>query len=582
MAFTVRLTFEWKFHSDRELLEPLLSPLEELVETKMHALEDSVEIVEKSPSSLMMSHAVPDMIRVLLPMFVIGTIAMLLSSNLSVGASVNVFLTSSGQSAKEVKLPSLFAFSLGNTIRQMYQARIYPLLFLVLVFSGVWPYLKLVLLLLGWMVSIPKRVTFQRKQLLLALDALGKFSLVDTYVLVLMMVAFRYHLQLTEKMAVDVFVTPSYGFYGFLIATCASLVAGHAMIFFHRRDELNAPPSSLLENPSAVEEHCEAVMQHAFYVHNISNDGTRLIKRKKLRWWVRVLFFVTGIATIILLKVGVTRKSFVFEFGGLAGMALDDDKRRMSYSLVSLGAALPSSVPTDYGAGIRWLQLAYYFYALVTPFACLTLVLVLWAFPLSLHHQLWVVTIAEITNAWSAIEVFVLSVVAALLEISTFCSFIIGNKCDWINEFVSKYLDKALANHHDDHTCYSVQAHVQWDCWYLIVGAILNSLLVSTILRFAHAALDDRRLLQVEANVNAQHHHQVRDANNEELRLTEHLHDEATMIGCLSRGSWSQWLFYIVEDDAVVNDVAEPTQEAVIDGKSQQYWQRWREVCSVT
>lgn len=544
----------------------------------MHALEESVEIEDTVPTSLMMSPAVPDLMRVFIPMFVVATIALLLSSNLSVGASVDLTLSLSGQSAKEVKLPPLFAFSLGNTITQMYQAGIYPLLFLVLVFSGIWPYFKLLLMLLAWLIPIQASKSFQRKQLLLALDALGKFSLVDTYVLVLMMVAFRYHLQLAEKMAVDVFVTPLYGFYGFLIATCGSLVAGHVMVFYHRQGELNALSPSLFDDLLPVGQRYEAVMQHGYYIHD-NADGTPTIRRKRLRLWIRALVIVMVAATVVFLAIGVTRKSFVFEFGGLAGMALGDDNRRMSYSLISLGAALPSSVPTHHGTGIRLLQAAYFFYALATPFACLFLVIILWSFPLSLRYQYRVVALAEIANAWSAIEVFVLSMVAALLEISTFCSFIVGHKCDLINDFVTKYLNKALTNL-GDQTCYTVEAHVEWDCWYLIAGAVMNSLLVSTILRFAHGALDDRRLQAEElAEIPQQ---QIGD-DNDPVRHAENVHDEATMIGCLSHSPWGHCIFVVGSDANAPAVAAEPIEAHGREREAQQrYWARWREVCSVT
>ena len=46
--------------------------------------------------------------------------------------------------------------------------------------------------------------------------------------------------------------------------------------------------------------------------------------------------------------------------------------------------------------------------------------------------------LAEVLNAWSALEVFVISIIAALLEISQFASFIVGDDCDPINKVISK------------------------------------------------------------------------------------------------------------------------------------------------
>jgi uncharacterized paraquat-inducible protein A len=42
------------------------------------------------------------------------------------------------------------SFSLGNSIADMWNAGIYPLALLIAIFSGVWPYIKLVTMLACW------------------------------------------------------------------------------------------------------------------------------------------------------------------------------------------------------------------------------------------------------------------------------------------------------------------------------------------------------------------------------------------------------------------------------------------------
>jgi hypothetical protein len=117
----------------------------------------------------------------LVPISILLTIAMLLASNLSTGASVVAIIS---QKERAIRLPSLFDFGLYNTAEDMLQAKIYPLFLLVVGFSGIWPYAKLFLMLAAW--ATPESVLNKdtRGALLLKLDALSKFSLVDTYVLV--------------------------------------------------------------------------------------------------------------------------------------------------------------------------------------------------------------------------------------------------------------------------------------------------------------------------------------------------------------------------------------------------------------
>ena len=83
----------------------------------------------------------------------------------------------------------------------------------------------------------------------------------------------------------------------------------------------------------------------------------------------------------------------------------------------SLGSQIPQSVENPDNFGIRWIEVTYYMFALFMPFTCLVVMLVMFLMPLSIKAQSRFFVLAEITNAWSAMEVFVISIIAALLEI---------------------------------------------------------------------------------------------------------------------------------------------------------------------
>ncbi|KAL7566843.1 hypothetical protein ACA910_021342 [Epithemia clementina (nom. ined.)] len=410
-------------------------------------------------------------------MLMLVTIFVLLSSNLSVGASVELTAVIGH---KTFKLPSLFEFTLVQTAREMWNAGIYPVFFLVVVFSGIWPYAKLVIMLFCW--ESNKIRDGPRGQLLLAMDSLGKFSLVDTYVLVLMMVAFRYHLRFFDADAIglDVMVVPQYGFYGFLLATTLSLVSGHAAVYYHRVIKTVFQGTTRTTTTADQSDRSSlSIFYHSFQVAGV---------RRQLSLFSKLMLLFLLVAAAVLLGIGITKKSFIFEFGGLAGIALGEDKRRTAYSLVSLGTAIPGSSKATLGTYI--LMAVYFFYAVVAPLACLYLLFILLVFPLTVKRQLVVLFLAEIANAWSAVEVFCLSIVAALLEISAFASFIIGDRCETINEIVRDYWPSQTD--YSDANCYTVRSSVKWDAGYLIGGAILNSFVVSLTLRLVHSAMKDR------------------------------------------------------------------------------------------
>jgi len=91
------------------------------------------------------------------------------------------------------------------------------------------------------------------------------------------------------------------------------------------------------------------------------------------------------------------------------------------------------------------------------PFAVLLTMLVLWVVPLTLAWQRSLFVLAEVLNAWSALDVFCIAIAAALLEIQQFAAFIVGDSCDGINVILAEYLDGPLEG---DDKCFDVVAQL--------------------------------------------------------------------------------------------------------------------------
>ncbi|GKY94027.1 hypothetical protein MPSEU_000369500 [Mayamaea pseudoterrestris] len=441
--------------SDDELLQPLLQgePPDAVIDVP---LDETRRLIDNP--------CVPFFAKIGVTVLIVSTTVLLVSSNLGVGATVDVYATINNQ---HLALPSVFAFGLINTARDMLKARIYPLFLLVVSLSGIWPYTKLIMLLYAWIAAPCTLSPRRRGRYLLALDGLGKFSLVDAYVMILFMVAFRYHATLYSNIALDVFVTPHFGFYGFLLATNLSLVVGHVLIYYHRRCELQSIPES--------DNKLDSLRLHEFQV----DDLIRRLSAPFVSLLVACFLLV-----LALIAIGATTTSFVFDIGGLAGYAIEGSKRT-EYSLISLGLSLRTSMQNPESLFIAALQGLYFFYTIIAPLGCLALLLILVLKPLTLKRRLFVMSLAEIANAWSAIEVFALSVFAAVMQTSTFAAFMVGDYCDFVDEILKDTLER------DDATCYTVRTHVSKSAVILVVAALLNSVLVSVVLRLAHMAVDE-------------------------------------------------------------------------------------------
>ena len=374
------------------LTEPLLDNQDEMDEN-LEVETPRYKFPLASSSSLMYHTSIHPALKYGFPAVLALAFILFFSSNLSVGASVDLLVTRADGS-NLTSLVNIYAFSLGSTMKEMANAGVYLLMLLILFCSGIWPYVKLVLLAVSWVVSTRRLPPVKREKILYLLDSLGKFSLIDAYVLVLMMVAFRYDLEVEGVGALNVYVTPKYGFYAFLFATIVSLVSGHAMLFLHRRTMLPSIP--------VYSGRYEALAKHIF--DDKHNRGLVKLTKRFRRTIVFVLFLA-----LVLISVGVGLKSFHFRFKGVAGTALGNDRVR-SYSLGSLGAHIPQSVQDPSSFGIYWIQTCYFFFALIMPMVCLLSMFVLFLVPMTLKQQQKVFILAEVANAWSAIEVFVIAI----------------------------------------------------------------------------------------------------------------------------------------------------------------------------
>ena len=188
------------------------------------------------------------------------------------------------------------------------------------------------------------------------------------------------------------------------------------------------------------------------------------------------------------MALGASATAFAFEFGGLTGLLLGEDAAA-AYSLASTGAALPAATGDAGGLGAGWIQASFFLFALAVPLALVLCVLALWAAPLTLRAQRRLLAAAEVLSAWSAMDVFVASVAVALLEISQFAAFIVGDKCDAVDALLRDYADDLL---HGDDTCFDVQTSLRDGCGWLFAAAAVFPAIVAPLLRVLHRAVDER------------------------------------------------------------------------------------------
>ena len=99
------------------------------------------DMLNSTTSSMFRSPDIPRFVRFMIPVIIILNIVFFISGHLSLGATVNIEFEMAGE---KFTINNLLELSLGRSIVDVWKAGGRELAILLLIFSGVWPYTKLV------------------------------------------------------------------------------------------------------------------------------------------------------------------------------------------------------------------------------------------------------------------------------------------------------------------------------------------------------------------------------------------------------------------------------------------------------
>eukprot|EP00747_Dinoflagellata_sp_TGD_P178486 gnl/TRDRNA2_/TRDRNA2_27432_c0_seq1.p1 gnl/TRDRNA2_/TRDRNA2_27432_c0~~gnl/TRDRNA2_/TRDRNA2_27432_c0_seq1.p1 ORF type:complete len:373 (-),score=38.08 gnl/TRDRNA2_/TRDRNA2_27432_c0_seq1:384-1373(-) len=238
-----------------------------------------------------------------------------------------------------------------------------------------------------------------RGKILFLLDAVGKWSLADNFVLMILVTFFH-----VEWSGPDVTGT---GFAeiqlkcltemetgAFLTATMASLVLGHTMLAIHR---ISTGHFSKAEGLAGSER--SALWRGAA-------PGKRPIIRAAL---------AVGTALALLVELGLVLAAWhtpmvMVELDGIVGSVLDvtGQSRQHRYSLSNIASHLGHQGSIDLSAALT-------VFAMALPALAIVALLLLWIVPLTGRARFVVLTACQTLVAWSSLDVVVVALLGAVL-----------------------------------------------------------------------------------------------------------------------------------------------------------------------
>ena len=433
--------------------------------------------IDPEGASLFLNPRIPILFRILIPLVILLTIAFFVSINSSIGVSVFMVF----HVGRRIQVPSLKDFGLLNSVEDMWKAGSWLLSILVFLFTGFWPYMKLIFLLFSFCLPTSIISHKNREKILMILDAIGKFCFLDIYVILEMLIVFHLHIQIpvvTQSFAndgaiMDIFFYAAYGFITLIIGTSISSILSHIVVHLHR--SLDSHPD---ENKGEKAESNKSMMSFA---------KNKYIGDKPFRIIISFMLFLTLGFTI----TGSLTRCVSSQFHGLAGYALEllKNPTRREFSVIDLGLSVTKDYENSTAPAIIFIQVVYFLTVLALPLALLLFAGILWFVPMKRKTQKILYKIVEILNAWSCIEVFVLAIISSSIQVDLFTKFIVGDKCNTVNPLLKKYFSKILDGHD---TCLEIITKLHEGCWIFVAAAVSFVFTSFVILKVSRNALNER------------------------------------------------------------------------------------------
>jgi len=413
------------------------------------------------------------------------TISLYVTTNTGIGASAFVKLLI-GKS-KVVALPRLFHFKLMNTITVMCTAGAYFLAFLVLIMSCLWPFVRLFIMLYIWLVPLTSYPLKKREKMLRFLDAFGKWSFVDLFTMILFIVTFNLNLpfpivspQVESPVVLNIWVVPTYNLALFIIGNIVSLILSHVILAIHRYIENKLEPDSNqnTSTPTNYENSVSNASSPSLFVLSnaqTSNGQKRkaLFRYSKYKSLGFLIIFIL-LSTLALFVSGVSLESFSFDFVGLAGFALNllDYQHKKDYGVIDLATKITKAVEYPKSFTVILTQVVYIAIVFIIPCIHIIGLIIVWLIPLTIEIQKKLYHICETLYAWSCLDVFAVSIVVGVLQISQVAHFMIDTKCALIDPLVQMFFaEEELVKGHE--SCYDVISKLLDGSWLILTAAIL-------------------------------------------------------------------------------------------------------------
>jgi Paraquat-inducible protein A len=368
-----------------------------------------------------------------------------------------------------------------------------------------WPYVKQGITFALWFTAPATCSASVRGSMFVWFDLLAKWSMIDVFVIITTIAAFRVNISSPELLflpenlyQVDLLVVPVWGLYANMLAQILSQISSHYIIYCHRRivssandalaneikstESKQAGGTTVASDDESTAQTPTIQLKLADHVYRRPHRGEQGGARVR---WIAGPFVATLTACILSLAIaGCVLPSYSFDFQGLVGIAKEAGQgfaqAKDDHSVVSIATLL-----VDQGRlidtasdkiGMAAIAVLLVLSTLIAP--CLEAIghCILWFKELKREDRARIQSMLEIVSAWSYIEVYLLSIVVGSWQVGGVSGSMVDSYCESLKGMFSDLVATGIINASDGR-CFRVEAAIESAAYNLIVATALLAML---------------------------------------------------------------------------------------------------------
>eukprot|EP01084_Bolivina_argentea_P280282 479305_1 len=386
----------------------------------------------------------------------------------------------------------VFTITIPSSIKDFWDSKAYELAIVIAVASLIWPYIKLIILLIIWLIRLPQNI---RTRMILFIDQAGKWSYMDLYASVVMTVCFYVHTSFEFKnynIDIRIVCEPDIGIITFVIANLLSMAYSHIFIFLDQQYgykhhvqiwtqsqyNINVEPQYNIQNKQleiAVPIYKVSGVYDSFYKSDI--DSWRKNKNYKIfamlyrpqsicgifSFSIYLLCLWSVLWLIIEIIFSVPAR---FDIEGIVGIVIGSPSNIRQYNPIQTANELISS--TDKYNTAMFLSICYWITICIFPILTQIVLILIWFSPIKHKYFVFLFKSLWFIQAWNAIDVFFIGTISGAIEMNTVSKWIIDST------YSDLCGDNGILTNVIGMDCFNVMGHITKGCWMAGIAAIIQ------------------------------------------------------------------------------------------------------------